>query len=550
MRMSGTCRCALLGTAVLAGLAALPGRADALSDAQNAYAAQGLGMFVHFNMATYTDEEWASPAQKNINIFNPSQFNTDQWAWAAKAAGMKYMVLTTKHVDGFALWNTTNSTYNATNTGWAQNQPAGQGDIIQRFINSAHKYGLGVGLYYSMWDMSHGIYQFPSQSPLQDPHSADYNVAYDINEVTQLLHKYGPVEGIWTDSFGTATPGGQSSYFNQVNAAVKAISPTTLLQVNQNLLQGIPSDIVEYESTPIPNGNTVPSEYLDTLKTNGNWFYHPDGSPLQSVASVMANTQAANQNNATHLLDVTPDRRGLIPADQIQRLIEIGQARGVSNLPQAPWVAQKPGNGGMLANPSFESSTPHLGNPNGGVDGGWIGTGNATVTTDAIGAAADGHKYVVFSPSAGAPTGQIQQTFNTIPGQTYAVWFRLGTLTSGRDNAGVRIVASGNPSADDWIQSPAAADSTNPYWEALDQFYSFTATSLTTTLDITDITDYSGATTNALLDNFVVSPTPEPAAMAGAALGMMALLRRSRRRSLKADFKVRASGPSIPRMPV
>jgi FtsH-binding integral membrane protein len=116
----------------------------------------------------------------------------------------------------------------------------------------------------------------------------------------------------------------------------------------------------------------------------------------------------------------------------------------------------------------------------------------------------------------------------------------VGTLTGGRDNAGVRIDASGNPSADYWIQSPAAANSANPYWEALDQVYSFTATSLTMTLDFADITDYSGATTNTLLDSVVVSPTPEPTVTAGAALGIMALLRRSRRRSFKADFRTRS----------
>jgi alpha-L-fucosidase len=117
-----------------------------LPELQQQYVNRKLGMFLHFNMGTFTGEEWASP-NRPLATFNPTALNTDQWADAAVAAGMKYGVLTAKHHDGFALWDSSRSTYDVFSTPWAAGQAAAQRDIVQRYVNSFRSRGLAVGIY-------------------------------------------------------------------------------------------------------------------------------------------------------------------------------------------------------------------------------------------------------------------------------------------------------------------------------------------------------------------------------------------------------------------
>ena len=124
---------------------AVTARATDLSVLQQNYVNQDYGMFLHYNMGTYTNEEWAhSLPLSSINTFNPGGLvNTDQWAATAVAAGMKYGVLTTKHHDGFALWDTAESNYDIANTSWYSTYHQ---DIVASYVNSFRNAGLGVGL--------------------------------------------------------------------------------------------------------------------------------------------------------------------------------------------------------------------------------------------------------------------------------------------------------------------------------------------------------------------------------------------------------------------
>src|SRR5207249_3888014 len=147
---------------------------------------------------------------------------------------------------------------------------------------------------------------------------------------------------------------------------------------------------------------------------------------------------AANQNNGTYLLAVTPDRRGLIPDNQVQELAQIGQARGIAPPATAvPLAPVRPNSGGLVTNASFESSTGHATSFAAGVDGGWSSSGNVTVATTLSGTSApDGSNDLLFNGGHTLANGRVWKTLATIPGQTYSVFFNIGVEGQTLDIAG------------------------------------------------------------------------------------------------------------------
>lgn len=308
----------LLTLLTLAAIAREAAAVD-LGKLQQNYVKQNYGMFLHFNMGSYNNKDWADP-NLDPNLFNPASLNTDQWAATAKAAGMTYGVLTTKHVDGFALWDTNQSKYDVAGTSW-YNTPGTANyhrDVVQSYADSFRKRGLGVGLYYSIWDRSNGIYSGGLSSSAA--------TAYVESELHQLLTNYGQINVLWADAWGLA---GGNSYvdFNHVYNYVKTISPNTLLLQNGSGTSN--TDITGWERTMPSLGNTHPSEMCMPLRSDNNWFYITPGQDSYKSAFYVANQiQTANSRNATYLLDVPPDRNGLIPTDAVQRLQEIKTTLG------------------------------------------------------------------------------------------------------------------------------------------------------------------------------------------------------------------------------
>ena len=141
------------------------------------------GMFIHFGINTYYDKEW-SDGTLDISAFNPVELDTDQWCRVAKAAGMKYIVIITKHHDGFCLWNTKYTDYSVKNTPF-------KGDVVELLAESAQKYGLKLGLYYSLWDR---------HEKSHDNNEYEY-VDFMKAQLQELLTKYGDVIELWFDGF-------------------------------------------------------------------------------------------------------------------------------------------------------------------------------------------------------------------------------------------------------------------------------------------------------------------------------------------------------------
>jgi alpha-L-fucosidase len=311
------CRCVFVGVAFVAIASAV--FATDLATLRQDYVNQLYGMFLHFNLGTFTNEEWAAPNQ-NPNLFNPVALDTDQWAATAQAAGMRYGVLTTKHHDGFALWNTDQSTYDVANAAcsWYSNpsSPYYHCDVVQSYADSFRAQGLGVGLYYSIWDRSNGIDgTLPSAAA----------IAYVKAEIHHLLTSYGFIEVLWTDGWGWQSQTGYDYVnYQDVYNYIKQISPNTLLLENHYTGTLLYTDIVGYEQRLPASGNTLPSETYPTLRADGRWFYKTYNSDVfKSAWKTGDYVRTANAREATCLLDVTPDRNGLLTNGTVQRLMEI-----------------------------------------------------------------------------------------------------------------------------------------------------------------------------------------------------------------------------------
>lgn len=294
---------------------------------------RGFGLFLHFGPGTWSDVEWTDPATFNVNSFSPTTSIVsciDQWIACAQVAGMRYVVLTTKHHDGFCLWPSASTTFDIASTTWYASN--GNPDIVGIFCQRVRAAGLGVGLYFSPWDR-----KFELDNPSAT--AAAYQ-AYIQSQITELLTNYGPVDLLWLDGWNWLTGGGVSittlPYASIVTFA-RGLQPNCAIIANNHreVLTGTgsndASDLLEYEGGSLgsqtPTTNKLPAEECDTIRGDNQWFWKTAADVPLDAATVTSELARINGRSASYLLNCPPNRTGLIEDAIVRVLAQVGATR-------------------------------------------------------------------------------------------------------------------------------------------------------------------------------------------------------------------------------
>ncbi len=283
------------------------------------------GMFIHYNMATYKGVQWVAGYPSPADFDPGGKVDTDAWADAAKAAGMKYGVLTAKHVAGFCLWDSKYTTYDVMHPDCPYKR-----DLVAQFIESFKSRGLKAGLYYCWRNPGFGDpKKFKVLPPECDPatHSMQQQIDFQKKQITELLQKYPDVFYVWNDGLDPDIMPAEAA-----RKFIRGTRPNVLASSNwwDWGKKGRPYlDIAVKEMRPFPETNTAPGETCWCLERK--WFWST-GARAKTSKQMLGLMATANARNSNFLLNVGPDQSGKIVPSSIETLAEIGKLRA----PKAP----------------------------------------------------------------------------------------------------------------------------------------------------------------------------------------------------------------------
>jgi len=279
-----------------------------------------LGMFIHYNMATYQGTQWVngypSPAKFDPKV---ETIDTDAWADAAQAAGMTYAVLTAKHVGGFCLWDSSYTTYDVMHP-----ECPYQKDLVAQFVESFTSRGLKVGLYYCWRHPGFGPpAKYKVLPPECDPadHNLDEQIEFQKKQIAELVKKYPRVFYIWNDGLD---PGIMPA--DDAQAFTRGLGPRIIASSNwwDWGKKGAPYlDIAVKETRHFPADNTYPGETC--WKLQPGWFWIEGKDACAPAKRIIPHIETAFARNSNVLLNVGPDKTGKITCTKT--LKDIGQWR-------------------------------------------------------------------------------------------------------------------------------------------------------------------------------------------------------------------------------
>lgn len=303
------------------------------------------GMFIHWGLYSIPARgEWIRGNEKMsfeqykvyFDEFDASRYDPRAWARAAKAAGQKYAVLTTKHHDGFCLFDSQLTDFKATNA------PAGR-DLVREYVDAFRAEGIAVGLYYSIIDWHHPDYpgygdkahpDRDNEATKDKPIDFDRYLEYMHGQVRELLTNYGKIDIMWFDfSYDDMT--GEKWKATELVRMIRSIQPDILIdnRLGGNIHAAEPEiyagDFYSPEQIIPPggivdvNGRPIPWEACITL--NDNWGYHSSDREYKSPTQVIRTLVECVSKNGNLLLNVGPDAKGEITRESLEILAEVGE---------------------------------------------------------------------------------------------------------------------------------------------------------------------------------------------------------------------------------
>lgn len=302
--------------------------------------------FVHFGLYTFAPNEEGS---LDPEIFNPVHFNPAQWVRAFKAAGMRGLLLTCKHHEGFCLWPSAYTDFSVKNSQWKN----GKGDVVKEVADACREEGLKFGVYLSPWDMHEATYGTPAYD------------AYFRNQLTELCSNYGELFCVWFDGAYRAKDKPQDYDWESYYEVIRRLQPTACISIcgpdvrwigneagisREEEWSVVPEQIMTTERNPgywrtvetVPNSTWkdigsrafirdyekliwYPAEVDVSIRPS--WGYREgENTQLHSLETLLHMYEKAVGGNANLLLNVPPNPEGLFDEEDVERLSQLGEA--------------------------------------------------------------------------------------------------------------------------------------------------------------------------------------------------------------------------------
>jgi len=340
------------------------------------------GLFIHWGIYSLAARhEWVKSNEqmtdeqydRYIPMFNPDRYDPEQWADLAADAGMKYFVITTKHHDGFCLWDSKLTDYRAPNT------PAGR-DLLRPMIEAFRRRGLRVGLYHSLPDWRHPEFTIDRIHPQRNhPDREQINASRRLERYTEYLHgqvrelltEYGDIDVLWFDMGQQVAPGekGHNEWQSEkLLAMIRELQPHILVNDRLDLIDVYGWDFLTPEQcsmreNPMVNGELVPWETCQTF--SGSWGYHRDEMSWKSVDQLIRLLIDTVSKGGNLLLNVGPTARGEFDYRACERLAGIGEwmkqhSRAIYGCTTAPREFQRPDDCRLTYNPVTRRLYVHI----------------------------------------------------------------------------------------------------------------------------------------------------------------------------------------------
>ena len=309
-----------------------------------------LTAFLHFGINTFTGREWGDGKEEPA-LFNPSELNAEQWVRTLKEAGFKMVLLTAKHHDGFCLWPTATTKHSVASSPWKN----GQGDVVRELRKACDKYDMKFGVYLSPWDRNAECY---GDSPR-------YNDFF-IRQLTELLTNYGEVHEVWFDGANGEGPNGKKQVYDweAFYKTIQRLQPKAVMAIMGDDVRWVGNEKglgreTEWSATVLTPGIYARSEennkrlgVFSKAKDLGSrsmlaeatelfwypsevdvsirpgWFYHAEeDTKVKSLKHLSDIYFQSVGYNSVLLLNIPPDRRGLIHEADVKRLKDFAAYR-------------------------------------------------------------------------------------------------------------------------------------------------------------------------------------------------------------------------------
>ncbi len=328
-----------------------------------------LTAFIHFGMNTFTGQEWGNGKEFPV-MFNPVALDAEQWVRALKAGGFKLVIITAKHHDGFCLWPTKTTRHSVASSPWKN----GKGDVVREVKKACDRNGMKFGVYVSPWDRNASCYG----------DSVKYNEFF-IRQLTELLSDYGKVDEVWLDGAnGEGANGKKQEYdWETIIKTINKLQPNAVTAICGDDVRWVGNERGKGRETEWSATALVPENYPNARGKNEQlrlspytrdlgsrhvlervaelfwypsevdvsirpgWFYHErEDHKVKSLAELVDIYFQSVGCNSSLLLNVPPDKRGLLHENDVARLKEFGEyiektfSKDYTSRWARPWTAK------------------------------------------------------------------------------------------------------------------------------------------------------------------------------------------------------------------